>query len=155
MTPTDLREEIALELDLLNLTVGELLALQQDVAERQPTMRETAATATFLAQFYTGLENVLKRISRFHNVPLPTGEMWHVELFKRFCIPAYPPLPGLFDPYLAATLAPYRRFRHVVHHGYSFQLDWDRMQEGISDIRSVLAQFTANLAAYLQALEGD
>jgi hypothetical protein len=109
----DLREEIAVELEALETTVNELLALQKDVAHREPTVRKKAAAAAFLAQFYNGVENILKRICRYHDVPLPAGETWHVELFQRFCSPPHANLPLLFDETLAAALAPYRRFRHV------------------------------------------
>jgi len=83
--PGELREEIAVELEALEATVNELLALQRDVAHREPTVREKTAAAAFLAQFYNGVENILKRISRYHDVPLPTGDTWHVDLFQRFC----------------------------------------------------------------------
>jgi hypothetical protein len=63
----------------------------------EPTVRENAAAAAFLAQFYNGIENILKRICRCHNVPLPTGDTWHTVLFQRFCSPAYADLPLLFD----------------------------------------------------------
>jgi hypothetical protein len=47
--PDELREEIAVELEALEATVNELLALQRDVAHREPTIREkTAAAALYL-----------------------------------------------------------------------------------------------------------
>ena len=153
MTPAELREEIAVELEALATTVNELVTLHQDVADREPTVREKTAAAAFLAQFYNGLENILKRISTYHNVPLPTGETWHVELFRRFCVPPHPALPGLFDASLAATLAPYRRFRHVVFHSYGFQLEWQRMAEGIVHVADLFAEITARLTTYLRTLD--
>jgi hypothetical protein len=39
--------------------------LQGDVASREPTVREKTAAAAFLAQFYNGVEIILKRISRY------------------------------------------------------------------------------------------
>ncbi len=120
MNPAELREEIVVELEAMEMTVSELLALQQDMVEREPTVRENTATAAFLAQFYNGLENILKRICHFHGVPLPTGETWHIELFQRFSAPADPGLPQLFNEALASVLAPYRRFRHVAFHSYGF-----------------------------------
>jgi hypothetical protein len=150
MSLADLEQEIAVELEALQTTVDELLALQQDVADREPTVREKTAAAAFLAQFYNGVENILKRISRYHDVPLPTGETWHVELFQRFCRPSYPGLPPLFDESLASALAPYRRFRHVVFHGYGFQLDWNRMAEGVANVQDVLLQIRETLSDYLR-----
>jgi hypothetical protein len=154
MSLADLGQEIAVELEALQTTVDELLALQHDVAAREPTVREKTAAAAFLAQFYNGVENILKRISRYHDVPLPTGETWHVELFQRFCQPSYPGLPSLFDESLASALAPYRRFRHVVFHGYGFQLDWNRMAEGVANVQDVLARIRETLSNYLETLNG-
>ena len=73
MNPAALREEIAIELEAMEMTVKELLALQHDVAGRESTVRENTAAAAFLAQFYNGLENILKRISHFHHIPLQQG----------------------------------------------------------------------------------
>lgn len=152
MKPEELREEIAIELELMEATVRELSALQHDLTGREPTVREKTAAAAFLAQFYNGVENILKRISRFHAMPLPTGDTWHVDLFRRFCMPPYEPLPALFDEPLASALAPFRKFRHVVHHGYGFELDWNRMREGIERVEPVFTQFKLVLSDYLQTL---
>ncbi len=152
MKPAELAEEIALELQALEATVDELLALQRDIARREPTVREKTAAAAFLAQFYNGIENILKRISRYHGIPLPVGETWHVDLFQRFCSPSHPDLPALLDDALASALAPYRRFRHVVFHGYGFQLDWSRMVEGVTNVQEVFSQVKARLFDYLETI---
>lgn len=110
----ELKEELSIELEAMENVVKELLSLSCDISNREPTIREKTAAAGFLAQFYNGLENILKRISRFYEVPLPKGEAWHIELFKRFCSPPQPPLPLLFEEAWAPTIASYRKFRHVV-----------------------------------------
>lgn len=78
-----------------------------------------------------------------------------MDLFKCFCVPAHAPLPELFDESLATSLSPYRRFRHVVFHSYGFQLEWERMREGIEKAEDVFAKFKANLFHYLQNLKSD
>lgn len=145
MSGDELREEIAIELELMEATVGEINALRQDVAGREPTIREKTAAAAFLAQFYGGVENILKRIHRFHDLPLPAGDTWHADLFLRYCSPPFDNLPVLFDETLASAMAPYRKFRHVVYHGYGFQMDWDRMIVGIENISDVFNKFRAKL----------
>jgi hypothetical protein len=145
----NLQEEILIQLEAMAIVVDELLALQQDVTSREPTLREKTAAAAFLAQFYNGIENILKRISNFQDIPLPIGETWHVELFQRFTFPSHPGLPVLFDDELADSLAPYRRFRHVVFHSYGFQLEWDKMAGGVNGVSNVFNQFQASLSAYL------
>lgn len=152
MTADELKADLAVEFDALRQVVNELEALRSDVAGRDPTVREKTAAAAFLAQFYSGLENILKRLSRFHGVELPAGENWHLDLFKRFCAPGQPPLPTLFDDGLARQLGPFRRFRHVVHHGYGFQIEWDRMREGLDQVSAILAVFRDRVAAHVNTL---
>jgi hypothetical protein len=130
MTRKELKEEVEIELELINSTVQELLNLHTDLTGREPTVREKTAAAAFLAQFYTGIENILKRISYFYSIPMPTGETWHVNLFKRFCEPPYIQMPVLFSKDMELLMASFRKFRHVIHHGYGFQLDWSRLQDG-------------------------
>lgn len=153
MTTNDLRREIAIELELIETVLQELSKLREDVADRESTVRERTAAAAFMAQFYGGIENILKRISHFYNIPLPTGDTWHIDLFKRYCSSAYALLPVLFDEHLALEIAPFRKFRHVVHHGYGFQLDWKRMKEGLENIGDVYSKFKANLLNYMKKIE--
>lgn len=74
MTTGELEEEISIELDLIESTVQELLSLKRDLADREPSVREKTAAAAFVAQFYSGIENILKRITRLKSVPLPKGD---------------------------------------------------------------------------------
>jgi hypothetical protein len=152
VTLAELREEVLIGLENMQTTVAEVEALRRDLAGRDPTNREKTAAATFLAQFYGGVENILKRVSRFHNLPLPAGDTWHADLFKRFCDPPHAPLPALFDAALAAQLAPFRKFRHVVFHGYGFQIDWARMREGVVQVGPLFAAFKARVLEHLSRL---
>ncbi len=153
MNLAELREEILIELDQMQTTVAEVEALRQDLTSRVPSNREKTAAATFLAQFYSGVENILKRLSRFHGVPLPTGDTWHTDLFKRFCEPSLVPLPALFDTALAGQLAPFRRFRHVVFHGYGFQIEWERMQDGAAEVGPLFSAFKTRVLEHLDQLD--
>ena len=89
MNLKDLREEIAIEIELLESVIKEISSLRHDLTEREPTVREKTAAGAFMAQFYGGIENILKRISFFHSVPMPSGDNWHTDLFRRFCQPLY------------------------------------------------------------------
>ena len=145
MTSDELIEEIRIELENIEIVLKELACLYEDVKSSEVSLRNKTAAAAFHAQFYGGIENILKRISRFYGVSLPSGNLWHVKLFRRFCKPPLEPLPLLFDKALSEDLAPYRKFRHVVHHGYGFQLDWDRMQEGIERSHEIFARFKTSI----------
>lgn len=69
----------------MQIVVRELIALRADVGT--PSLREKVAAAGFLMQFYNGVENILKRISKDRGVALPEERRWHVELFEFLCIP--------------------------------------------------------------------
>ena len=153
MNLKDLCEEIAIEVELLESVIKEISLLRNDLTEREPTVREKTAAGAFLAQFYGGIENIMKRISLFPSVPMPTGDNWHADLFRRFCQPPYKTLPLLFDEQLAIDMAPFRKFRHVVYHGYGFELDWDRMKEGLAKNDDVFNRFKHKLNEYLNGLE--
>ena len=152
MTPDELKEEIAIEIENIETVLRELSTLHEDAKRREVSVREKTAASAFLAQFYSGIENILKRISLYSNVPLPSGEIWHVELFRRFCEPSFPLLPILFDESLSSDLAPYRKFRHVVYHGYGFQLDWERMTEGIERVNGIYQRLKIRIENYLESL---
>lgn len=153
MTSDELVEEIIIELENIEVVLKELSYLYEDVKNDKVSMRDKTAAAAFLAQFYGGIENILKRISRFYIVSLPAGNLWHAELFKRFCDPPCAPLPLLFDKALSGDLAPYRKFRHVVHHGYGFQLDWDRMTEGIEKSQAVFGCFKTSIENFITTVK--
>lgn len=137
MTIEELREEIGIELELIEAVVAEVISLRNDVGEREPTVREKTAAAAFIAQFYGGIENILKRIHRYHGISTPVGDAWHLDL------------PILFDDSLARALSPYRKFRHVVYHGYGFQLEWERMKEGLDSLGGVHLRVKTVITAYL------
>jgi hypothetical protein len=96
--------------------------------------------------------NILKCRHRHYNLPLPYGETWHLDLFRRFCEPGYEGLPVLFDKKLASVLSPLRKFSHVVHHGYGFQIEWESMSEGLNSIGTVFEELSVVLNSFLDSL---
>ncbi len=141
MTFEELFEEIKIELKLMETAVQEVIALSKHITGREVTNWEKTAASAYMAQFYTGVENILKRINKFYNLPLSNTEAWHIDLFNRFCSPSEKPLPVLFDDSLKADLTGFRKFRHVVHHGYGFQIEWERLIIGIEKIEDVFLRF--------------
>ncbi len=155
MKLTDLAEQIDIEFEAIQSTVDELSSLRGDVATREPTVRELAAAGLFLANFYNGIENVLKRICRFHEIDIPAGSDWHVELAKAFCDPPREGLPPLLDTQLADDLAPFRQFRHVVHHGYGFRLRWPDMLPGVEGAADIFAKFKGAVESHLHEIHSE
>lgn len=153
MNAAELREEIAIEFDALERTRAEVEGLFHDIGGREPAARELAAAGLFLSNIYNGIENILKRIRLFHGIALPSGPNWHIDLFKSFCDPPEGCLPLLLAPPLDADLAPFRRLRHVVHHGYGFRLQWDQIRPGIERAGDLLRAFRAAVHEHLASLD--
>lgn len=149
MTIDDLRAEISIGIESIDGVLKNLSDLYAWVGNRRPSVREKTAAGSFMAQFYSGIENILKRISVYHGVPPPSSKMWQVELFKQFRVPSRRPLPELFDDLLASDLSPYRTFRHVFRHSYGFELGWERMKEGIERAPDIFARFKEKILNYL------
>lgn len=154
MTRDELQTEVRRELNRLRRVARELQALHDDVGEGPASLREKAAAGALLASFYMGIENILKRIARYYEMEIPSSERWHVELFERYTDPSVGPLPVLFDEVLVPRMDAFRRFRHVVHHGYAFDLRWDRMQPGLQQAEPTLEAFQLRVENFLKGLEG-
>lgn len=152
MTKAQLIEEITIELGYLEQTVSELCELYNDLQGNIPNNREKTAAAAFLSSFYNGIENILKRILKFYAIEIMQGESWHIQIFKKFCTPSHAPLPEFFSGKMIDTFSTYRKFRHVFFHGYGFQLDWERMIDGIKNVHSAFEQFREKVEQYTKSL---
>ena len=104
-----------------------------------------------------GVENIFRRIIKHYDLDLPEGENWHATLFQRFRAPPTGPLPVLLTDELAEAMKPFRGFRHVEWHGYSLDLEWERMRMGVEEARPVFDQFREQVEQYLEELgeEGE
>jgi hypothetical protein len=123
--------------------------------ERTPDLRDQAAAAKFMQDVYMGIENVLKRVLKFRGEEVPSGERWHVELFERFCALVESSLPVFFEDRWIERTDSFRRFRHVAHHGYAHNLEWDRMRDGLKEARPVFDHFREQVEAFLGDLRGE
>lgn len=153
MNLKELEEEVSIEFEYLQTIVDELTSLSAELVDREPTIREITAAGAFLAQFYNGIENILKRFYKYFGKSIPQSADWHITLFKTFCDPPKDNLPLLFSKELESKLIPFRKFRHVFHHGYGFQIEWDRIKPGIDVIQSIFFQFKKIVEQRLKDLE--
>ncbi len=111
------------QLQRLLMGMNRLLAKCRDTA---PTEIELSALAATLHSFYTGTENIFKRVAvELDGEPL-RGDAWHRELLRRMKTPTAH-RPALLSEELHDSLNEYLRFRHVFRNAYSFDLDWRKM----------------------------
>ncbi len=150
MNPERLKVEILIELKEMSIVIDDINVLMNETDLTTPSNIQKAATSSLVAQFYTGIENILKRISKYHKVNLPKSDSWHIELFERFCESNDKNLPLLFDDFLKNELINYRKFRHFVYHGYSNKISWERLLSGIKNINDVFFKFKESINTYIK-----
>ena len=91
---------------------------KQQATEREQLQR-------LLHSFYTGMENIFKRVAVELDGEPVRGDSWHRELLRRMKSPTAH-RPALLSEELHDSLNEYLRFRHVFRNAYSFDLDWHK-----------------------------
>jgi hypothetical protein len=147
-----LRKQIAVEREQLAhlLQVHEPLLIK--CTTTAPDAIELSALAAMLHSFYTGSENIFKRIVIELGEPLPSGASWHRDLLEAMSVPSAV-RPAAISVALRDRLGEYLNFRHVFRRAYSFQLRWDKMAPLVLDCEAVFRQLETELDIFLQAGE--
>jgi hypothetical protein len=120
------RRQQAAEREQLQRLLSGVHALFTQCRTVAPTEIELSALAATLHSFYTGVENIFKRVAVELDGEPVRGEAWHRELLLRMKTPTAH-RPALLTAELHDTLNEYLRFRHVFRNAYSFDLDWQKM----------------------------
>lgn len=147
-----LRRQIEIEQQQLS----RLLATHQKLLGRcksvEPGPDEIAALASILHSFYTGIENLFKRIASEIDQSVPRGEYWHSDLLERMT-QSSPKRPAVISESLSETLQQYLDFRHVFRHAYSFELHWNKMAPLVHNIEDLYQRLKQELEDFLEAAE--
>ncbi len=118
-----------------------------------PTEIELSALAAMLHSFYTGLENIFKRVAVELDGQSMRGEAWRRDLLRAMTQPAAN-RPARLSPDLHVTLLEYLRFRHVFRNAYSFDLQWEEMSSLVVNAERTLARLEQELDGLLAQAPG-
>ena len=122
----ELKEELEVEMCLLD----RLMARHPELLSKGPsdsmTVVEIDALAAFLHSFYSGIENLFKRIALAIDKTLPSGEAWHGRLLESMERPTTQ-RKAVVSVAMGMKLHDYLRFRHRFRHAYGFELQWTMM----------------------------
>jgi hypothetical protein len=144
------RKQQAAEREQLARLLGTMQPLLAKCREASPTEIELSALAAALHSFYTGAENIFKRLAvELDGTPVQ-GEAWHRDLLRRMTQPQAH-RPALLSPDLHDTLLDYLRFRHVFRNAYSFDLDWQKLQPLVLHLEDTLRRLENALDAFVAA----
>ena len=147
-----LKRQVNVELEQLNQLINTYRALLEHPAQTSPNNIELAALATMLHGFYTGVENIFKRIVVELGDTLPSSEFWHRDLLDQMTqITEH--RQTVITPSLRSQLREYLGFRHVFRQAYAFQLKWEKMADLVQKIEPTLRMLETELAVFLQSLK--
>lgn len=105
---------------------------------------ELRGTASFVHNFYNGIEHILKLILKEKDIPLPDGSSWHRDLIflssSKFCL----------SETTKTNLNKFLSFRHFFVHNYYVNIDPDEIKPLIEIAENVFEDFKKEISAYLQ-----
>ena len=145
-----LRRQVMVERKQLNRLIEMHQPLLEKSASQCPNDIELSALAAVLHSFYTGIENIFRRIALEIDGALPTGEFWHRELLDAVAHSGRDRSAAISED-LRDRLREYLGFRHVFRHAYAFQLQWEKMSHLVLDCEETLRLLEAELDAFLQS----
>ena len=113
-----------------------------------PDFIECSALATMLHSFYTGIENILSRVTReIDNDPVK-GERWHRDLLQRMT-EARAERPAVLSDSMRTRLQDYLGFRHFFRSAYSIHFHWQEMETLVLDSERTFQRFSGEIAEFL------
>ena len=113
-----------------------------------------ALVAIRLPIFYTGLENIFKRVTREIDMDEPQGEEWHKDLLQQMA-ESRPSRPPVISEETVEALTPVLRFRHRVRHIYVFELEPEKTAENGKRVCDLFDTLSAELDTFIAYLEKE
>jgi hypothetical protein len=114
----------------------------------QMSIHDMRAIALLLTEIYLAAESLMLRVTKSLDEPVPIGQAWHTELLEQLSAEVANIRPALFSEDTANQLDEFRRFRHVVHHMYSFSYDWEQIRKLLNGAHPLLEKLTRDAQTF-------
>lgn len=135
LTPEILAEKENVEQALRNLS---------DVMKRpNKTVIELAAAGTFLHNFYSGIENIMKQSLVIKGIKTEKSTNWHKDLLNKATD------IKIISTGLSDELYEYLAFRHFFVHSYGFKLEEKFLRELADKASKIAERFFSELKSAL------
>jgi uncharacterized protein YutE (UPF0331/DUF86 family) len=136
----ELLQDLAAEKERIEDT---LVALAKALRRKRRGFVELAAIATCLHNCYSGMENLLKRVLKHTQVPLPDSATSHKDLLDLAVE------QRIISQELSETLDEYRAFRHFFVHGYGIALQEAPLQPLAQNLPDIWSRFDSELETFV------
>jgi len=144
-----LEEKVLFELNQLKQLSRYNSFLLKKIKNKKPNRTELLAFSANLHSFYTGIENIFKRIAQEIDNKLPSNSAWHQKLLEQMA-KSTSTRPPVISKELKEELAEYLAFRHIFRNLYSFELDWKKIKPLVLKLKSVLKKFNEEIDNFLK-----
>lgn len=111
--------------------------------------------ASFMADFYMGVEKVFRTIVEELNGGAPRGEGWHKRLLHAMTMEIKGIRPAVISNELYKDLLKFLGFRHVVRQAYGFQLDEKKLKELEKIFVKTWKKFSLEVRKFCHFLGGE
>ena len=111
-----------------------------------------ALVAIRLPVFYTGLENIFKRIAREIDRDVPQGKDWHKDLLQQMAV-SRPMRPPVISEKTVENLAFILKFRHRFRNIYVFELELEGIVDNAQRVCAIYEDLSTELNVFIAWLE--
>lgn len=139
------------QIDHLLEVYGHLL---EKARAEAPDLVEITALASVLHSFYTGVEKIFIYIADGIDEEIPSGNQWHRDLLEQMAVPGAA-RDVVVSAELIGQLKEYLGFRHFYRHGYSFVLEWEKLEGLVKPLSDVWNRVKQELRRFLEDIAGD
>lgn len=141
------REEAEVQLAELRALLDRYEHLLTDPGSSLDPLTAAPALGAILNSFYSGAENLIRRVLAATDGCLPAGSAGHTEVLAA-AARATDGRPALIGPTTHSALLPYLRFRHLFRNVYAQWLDLDVMAPLGGACHVVLRDLEADVRAF-------
>lgn len=135
------------EFILLNRLIEKHRPLIESARNKIPDEFQISALGAMLQSFYGGVENLFKRIAIDIDGEFSKSDSWHKNLLDRMAAP-YKDRPAVITDNLRMRLHRYLDFRHVFRSGYSYDLNWNKMNDLVYGCEETLSILKNELSVF-------
>jgi hypothetical protein len=148
---TEFKEGIEIELINLGRLSNEATRLLLETGDERSSV-EIRAAGSILHDFYCGVEKIFELLAVNLEGELPVGLNWHTQLLIQMGKPAKGTRNSLISDQSMDRLKKYLRFRHLFRNIYGFELNWERIEPLLVDLKDVLSDFDKEVKEFLSTL---
>lgn len=145
MTKQQLKNYCDAEFENIEAVLTELKKILHTETSNYSTA-ELAAIATFLHNFYNGIENIIKRVFVFKKMDQKDTPTWHKDMLKKALD------IEIISNDLYGILSNYLSFRHFFVHSYSLSLRWEELNPLTDNVERTFDKIKASVYEYIDQL---